>query len=398
MRFPYPERISYSWATLAAAILFLVQILQGTSPLWAMFCFCFIVLAVTGVNLGGGLYRATGAFIFFSATLMLVIGVLGKAVLGEAADSNLQAPMHLIEAYTLGMAAMCFAAFIEHAVRPKDSLLTLWFPVTSLRNLFVGVITAGIVLDSVWVVGVSYSPGSILSALRYASDLISFGVVLGVMYCVRSSNGRRSLNAFLIVVIVLMTVQGLLQSTKQGLFLGPFCWMLGAGASRFRLRPVHLITFAATLFVLLYYCVPIVQSNKSTGLGSTYAESFSRLANEFLNIKELRKEAAGVGEYDYGPVNYYNQSEGFLDRLQMIGIDDLLIAETDRDGYFGYLPTIEGFQNLIPHFIWRNKPTPYFGNGYAHELSLLDDNDYSTGVSFSPTADAYKQGGFVGIG
>jgi len=83
--------------------------------------------------LGGGLYRPAGAYIFFNFMLTAFIGVVGKILLQEPADSNLQNSMHLIEVYMVGMASMCFAALMDHTFRPKRALLVRWFPVVSLR-------------------------------------------------------------------------------------------------------------------------------------------------------------------------------------------------------------------------------------------------------------------------
>jgi hypothetical protein len=56
-----------------------------------------------------------------------------------------------------------------------------------------------------------------------------------------------------------------------------------------------------------------------------------------------------------------------------------------------------GFENIIPHVFFPNKPMMLLGNIYAHQIGILPDEDYSTGVSFSPAADAYREGGIFGV-
>ena len=53
--------------------------------------------------------------------------------------------------------------------------------------------------------------------------------------------------------------------------------------------------------------------------------------------------------------------------------------------------------NTIPHFLWPSKPTLNFGNTYAHELGQLSDDDTLTGISFSPTSEAYHLDRWVGV-
>jgi hypothetical protein len=381
----------------AATGLSLALVWQGTGLAWSLLFFCFLMLAVTGFNVAGGLYRAPGAFILFNALLTMVIGVVGKIVLLEAADSNLQAPMHLMEAYMLGMASMCLASIVERVFRPNRSLMVQWFPITSLRTLYIGIATTGMGLQIFWLTSPAIVEGSVTSALRYADQMLPFAVILGVMYTVRRSNGKRSLTPFLIFIMTLMTLEGLNSYSKQGLFMGSFCWVLGAGVSRLRLRTVHYVTAVVVGFVLVYFGVTIVQAGKNLNRELSQQESIQQTMGLISNFKELRAEDQEEDDTldSRQDVNYYNQPEGFLDRLEMVGIDDLLIDETDRDGYFGFGSTYQGFISVVPHFIWKNKPYMYYGNTYAHQLSLLSDDDNSTGVSFSLSADAYKEGGFI---
>jgi len=94
---------------------------------------------------------------------------------------------------------------------------------------------------------------------------------------------------------------------------------------------------------------------------------------------------------------YFNTPQGFFDRLQMISIDDALNNHTQQFGTYGILPVIQSFENLIPRFIWPDKPPLLSGNTYAHEVGLLAEADTSTGVSFSSTAVAFHLLGWPGI-
>jgi hypothetical protein len=98
-----------------------------------------------------------------------------------------------------------------------------------------------------------------------------------------------------------------------------------------------------------------------------------------------------------GNVHYYSQHLSLLDRLDIIAGDDALIDVADREGAYGYLPLVVGFENLIPHVFFPDKPTTLIGNVYGHQIGILSDDDNSTGVSFSPSADAYREGRVMGI-
>jgi hypothetical protein len=81
----------------------------------------------------------------------------------------------------------------------------------------------------------------------------------------------------------------------------------------------------------------------------------------------------------------------------MVSIDDALINHTQQFGTFGIAPVIQSFENVVPHFIWPDKPSLMAGNTYAHEVGLLAEEDTSTGVSFSSTAVAFHLLGWPGI-
>ena len=81
----------------------------------------------------------------------------------------------------------------------------------------------------------------------------------------------------------------------------------------------------------------------------------------------------------------------------MISIDDALIDHTAKFGTFGLYPMVIAFQNIVPRFIWPNKPNYLSGNVYAHEVGILGEEDDSTGVSFSSTSTAYHLAGWQGV-
>ena len=101
--------------------------------------------------------------------------------------------------------------------------------------------------------------------------------------------------------------------------------------------------------------------------------------------------------YEDRVAGYYNTPQGFFDRLQMIAIDDALINNTERFGNFGIYPLVASFENLVPHFIWKDKPAVFFGNVYAHQIGMLAEDDDSTGISFSPASDGFHMASWYGI-
>jgi len=397
MRIPYPERISYTGALCFAAALLIVQLLEGTEVVFALCCFAYILVTVTAFNFAGGLYRPAGAFIFFNSVLSIILALIVKAVLGEPADGNLIAPLRIIEVYLLGMVGMLIAAFLERQFRPRRALIPSVLPLVSLRATWIGAAILGLASNFFWLTGPNLPNGGIFTALHNIDSLLPFAMILGVVYTVRATKGRQTLSPALAALYVFMSLDSLIYFSKQALFTPIFCWVLGAGLARYKLKPVNYVTLGLVLFILMYYGTPYVAVGKASDrpLGLIPTINFS--IGMIMDINTVRAEYRKGEEEQYTSTNYFNHAEGIFDRLEMVAIDDLLVNTADRIGYFGFEPTKEGWENLIPHIFWPTKPVPYFGNQYAHALGILADEDGSTGVSFTASADSYYQGGFYGV-
>jgi hypothetical protein len=395
VRIPFPERVSYLTALIAATLLMLVQQLEHTDKLFSLLCFVYVIITVLAFNVAGGMYRPAGAYIGFTALLNALIGLAAKGFLGEPANSNLQAPVTTMLVYVGGMSALLAAVLVERSIRPTRPLVERWFPTISLRSVYLGAAVMGITSNAIWIT--SPKIGNFAHFLHNVDVLLPFSLILGVIYTVRSSDGKHSVTPFLLGLMVLQTLDGVAQFSKQGLLTPAFCWALGAGIARYRMKLVSGVLILISGFMLLHYGLPIVQVGKDIEHGNDQVVNFQKVRDLFLHFDQTKAEYEASNDEEESPVLYYNHPQGFLDRLSFLSTDDLLIQESDQDGQIGYLPVIEGFENLVPHFLWADKPTPYFGNLYAHDLGLLPDDDMSTGVSFGAAADAYKEGGFVGV-
>ena len=180
----------------------------------------------------------------------------------------------------------------------------------------------------------------------------------------------------------------------------PFaCWLLAAGAQSYRINRAQVVGGGLALLFMTTYLVPYSQYGRtqtSGTIGGNISVSLGLLSN-LGTVRQIYKqqEAASVSEGDRG---YFNTPQGLADRLQMIFVDDALINATEQGAPLGIYPILTDFENLVPHVFWPDKPSFLWGNIYAHEAGLpLQEEDESTGVSFSPTAEAYHTLKWVGI-
>ena len=400
MRIPFPERIKPWHAGCFAAILCLFELLEGTHPFFVLCVFAYIMTATVAFNLAGGLTRASGAYILFNALLGILVSLCGKAVLWEPADATLRAPTTTILVYTVSMMVFLFAIAVSRRLLPKVPLLERGDKADDTRQIAVGCLAAGIGLAMMRLY-VNTGYGSIGSAINQMAFFVPLGITLAVYDRIRTSGGRSSASITALVgCVYLVTLGGILGTSKQGIFTPLAAYLVACGALRYRFRLLGVATLGMIMFVAVYYMVPYDQVVRNYTRNYTSFSDQIAGARYWLNhMDEVRTEYNFTTEEvanSRGP-RYFSEDRGFLERLGMIAMDDALIDITDINGTFGLHPVAVAFENLIPHVIWRNKPDYDFNNTFAHELGLLSYDDLTTGISFGPGADAYHEAGWFGV-
>ncbi len=393
MRFPFPERVRYSHALLFATALFGAQMLEGTNFMMAGLVFCFILVSTAAFNIAGGFYYPSGAFIGFNAVLTLVMPMVAKVILLEPAQRNLRVPIRTVEVYLCGMVAMLAGAVFTRKYRPAVGFISNMLPPENLRVAFRGGVVFAIFFAFLQG-SAGGGDGSFGSLLNQLNRFPVLAYLLGVVGTVYRTRGKSSLTWPLLLLMLNGASAGLFTFSKEA-FLGPFfCWALGCAYMRYKLSWMNWIMFFAGLAFTVTYLVPYAQVGRdSLDDGRTVQEVSSDLIRNPTEMRATYKAMTVQTEQFHD----YDTSVPLLDRLDVLAPDDALVEVTGRTGFFGYVPEIAGLGNFVPHFLWPDKPRVYFGNAYGHEIGILADNDFATGLSFSPSADAYHQGGAMAL-
>jgi hypothetical protein len=400
VRLAFPERISYTWVCIFALVLCAVQVYQGTAPLFSLGCFFFINVSAIAFNVAGGLTRPSGAYIFFFSLLGVIIGLFWKAVLNEPADSNLAVPMLTIEIYAAAIFGMLAAAFVSRRLTPKQALLANFVTDDNMQTATVGCLVAGVILLVVFTL-VPKGEGSVLSALAQLNRFILMAIFLGVIHAIRRSGGTRSISLPSLIAASIMFCLGVLGFSKEGMITPFVCWLIAAGSQNYKVSLGQIGGGILVTIFLFQYMVPYSQYGRNFQ-GDTFSTNFSASISMLEDLGTIRRDYqqsetnSGEEEDDLNK-GYFNTSQGFFDRLQMIGPDDSLNALTEQGVVPGIAPIYMFFGNLVPHFIWKDKPTWGGGNLYARQMGKLDEDDTTTGISFTPAGEAFHLMRWIGI-
>src|ERR1700730_4545059 len=319
MRLPFPTRIPFPLALLGATIIAGLQLLQGTTPEFTMYAFIFIVLSAVTFNLAGGFTRPSGSYVFFYAFLVVIVGLITKAYLGEPADSNLRSPILTMKVHAGGITAMLMAVLLSRRFTRKRAILGNILKFKDMRNAAIGCAVVGL-LDFLAEGLIPHKSGGILTAFAQVNRFMPMAVILSTAYAIRSSNGKSAISPLVLFVLAANLSMGLFGFSKEGIFAPVLCWIVVACSLRLQVRVYQIVVASFFIFLMVYYLVPYSQYGRN--LVST-EQSFServaisydlftspgRVREDYLQTKREVDQSEGL--------QYFNDSQGFFDRLQM---------------------------------------------------------------------------------
>lgn len=387
-----PTRVPFSYLASFSAALLLVEVVEGTPMLLAFTAQAFILVAGIAFNLCGGLAYASGAFVFFSALLSLGFGMVLKAVLGEPLQSNLIAPQKSMLVYLAGMTSVLLAASVAVRLRRRRGLLEsidLSRQVTStgLGCLLIATVTPLLL------------PEGLEGTFRqFNSAFVSVSILLMVYQVCKATGGARSYHPVALMSLLYMTgYYGILHYSKQGLFVPSVAWAIAAIAGGYRISFSRLVVTGAIAAVAVSLLTPYSQLARNYMGRDDESQQALRLLTHPLETRALYQEQSKLN-YEMGvDYHWFNEPQGLADRLTMIPIDDALIASTDTLRPGSPYALWSDVLNIVPGFLYPNKPVLQWGNIYAHDIGVLADTDDSTGISFTPYADGYHTAQWLGV-
>jgi hypothetical protein len=406
MRIPFPDRISLAYVAVFASLVCVVEQIEGTGSFFSICVFLFIFLAGVAFNIAGGFSRVSGAYVFFFATLGSIVGWVMKDILGERADSNLQSPNLTAAVYLGTMVSLTVAVFLSKKITTKRALLARFLTDDNVRTSVVGCTVVGFAVSLLLVI-LPHAPGSVLSFLSQLNNWAPLAVIIGVTYEVRRSGGTRSLTPTILVAMgTTFFFTGLVGFSKEGLFTPFLCYLVAASSVGYRFSRKQIGVGLAVTYFMLHFMVPYSQYGRqyrteSEDRQAGFAETLGHVEDLLSNLsatRSLYRAQTAEREESGQEGGYFNQSQGLFDRLHMFGPDDSLVTATaEGKNLYGLYPLWYSVYNAVPHFLWPNKPVYMFGNLYAHEIGGIAEDNFGTGISFSPAGQAFHMAQWIGV-
>lgn len=302
----------------------------------------FIIIAGAAFNLAGGLSRPSGSYVFFFSVLAVILGLVWKAFLGEPADSNLVQPNLTMEIYVGSIAAMWLAVAVSRKLALRKPLLGGLVTDANMKDATVGCMATGVAVAAVLML-VEIQTGGLLSALAQVNRFLPMAVILGVIHEMRRTGGRKSVSLPVFISMGIIFLQGILSFSKEGIFTPLACWMIAAASQGYRLSKFQLMGILFGLYIMVHFLVPYAQYGRNDvppSFAGRVGVSFNLLSD--LEGTRAKYEESSEDYYSRQVQGYFDKSQGFMDRLQMISSDDSLHDLTEKKGVIGPLPVIMG--------------------------------------------------------
>jgi len=186
------------------------------------------------------------------------------------------------------------------------------------------------------------------------------------------------------------------------------CYLAAAAAQGYKFSIRQVAAGVLGCYFLLHFMVPYSQYGRNVRLNTapSFAQFSGNISSAIAQLSDLegtRESYLATAEVallktDAGYGHYFNQDQGLFERLHMLGPDDALIDATDQGrSQYGLAPLWYAVEDIVPHFLWRDKPNAAYGNLYSHEILYYAGEDFTTGISFSPGGEAYHAAKWYGV-
>lgn len=384
MKLSLPTHVPARELLIFLGVTFFVQVIEGTKILTAFEFGAFLFICADAFNAAGGLIYPSGAYIFFFSLLSVGVGGYVKTLFGEPLDSNVTNAQRSMLAYVACAGSLWVASKLNRQMRAKRPWLMRYQTDYRIRQVALGSALFG---QYGWLI----IPYSVITTFEQVNNFLPLAVLLLVYARTRQTGGRQSFTLLAFVVWLYSTVTwGILAFSKQGMFVPSVVWAIGALAAGYRASLKQVLILAAAASLAAAILTPVSQLGRNYQQDPHANQIAWSLLSHPLDTRHRYLEAQAASLATGTTIHWFNGAEGLLDRLAMFPIDDALMNVTDQGHELGFAPIESRIYNMVPRYLLRgDKPTLHWGNSYAHEIGLLGVDDFTTGVSFSPVADAY---------
>lgn len=363
---------------LFAVLLF--HLILGTTPLVLFIAFVTILIGVF-MLLELGLENAASLVGFLFVFNTVTFAVILKTLFLQPLDSNLYRPTTGFVVVLLAVLQMFFALKI---VRILPTGAPIFKPTTNLKYLKYLAVASFVIGFAFWLLNQRflidrrasfYSESTSFGGFASFTYIFYMAIVAATAYVILSTNGKRSLNIWVVLLLIVGAIIGLVASRKIELAYTFLSYYLTSFYFRRFISKKQVTTLA--LFVVFAFFVfgPVVHTFRSELWFLSFPQKVDFLRDNWrsvLNKAQLESFLDRVlsrrkNGYDF---EYFGRNLFFIDRFATIQHIDLIIDTVEQQEHLGAATLLRGYSRVLPRFLYSEKSTISQADEVTWELGL----------------------------
>lgn len=344
---------------------FLWQLALGTSLFYAFTSLAIFLLSPLVIRLNGGVSSMGSLLFIASYTKLFFVSQWLKILLGQPADTYLQAPEQTVFVLLLGVGVFMLAGTVVQLLFRGSSHSSIISQDPRFLSRL-AIVVVGLTLLSIigrYLAGLSragegeYEEGQGLVILMYMASLMPLAVAALTARCAILSDGHHFIDRWVMLVLILTVFQGFWENVRLIMLAGivAFGATYIAYGGIIRFRHVVMLGLAGIVMQVLVFPLIDIQRGIERGLGTTgFLQETLNIMSDLLDPDSRAQREEGLENlyYSWDTRLYYGEPLGFLDRFAPSPLDEA-VAYVEDVGTVGSEAFFDQFLYAIPNVILR---------------------------------------------
>ncbi len=366
-----------------------LQLALGANPVVLALAIISCVAGLAGFRIAGA-YQSGAWLAFFFVLGNVIVALVAKTAFLQPLDSNLFAPIESFLVLATGSVALLIALIVVMTIPVGKPLLHSTRDPRLLRFLSNSTFALGTLFW--YLTRLFQDPGaSGFGGVAVFWNLLLMAVIARTAMVIERTDGRRSVDATLVLILLACVVVGLIDNSKTEVAL-PIVAYFATSVFYFRgLTRRQCVAGALGVALMAAVIGPMIHAYRALGIHDIpwrqrvgLIERGVKDALTHGDIAFYQEVASEVASMDFGAgyYDYFGRGSGqmLLGRYASIQQIDPIIATVNRRGFRGGSVIWPAFQRLAPTFLFPAKPRETEGFLLLVQLGISDPegNKYPT--------------------
>ena len=375
-----PKFLQFAVGGFVFVSVFLLQLAFGADVKILLLATGTAILALLLLHSAGifNMASLTG-FAFFLNTV--IFAVLLKTVLAQPIDENLYSPFtSFFIVFLVGIEI--FLAFKLAQIMPVGK--SIFQPMNDLRFLKYLAIVCYVSGLFLWLLSQFYhidprhqyvSEGEGFGGFTTVYPIFYMSIVASTAFVLISSNNKKSVNKWLVFILLTGTLMGLVESRKMLLGLTFGYYFFTSFVYRYRITARQVIFGVLLLLFIFFIFAPIVHVYRTDLWFLPFQQRIDYIVSNAPNMIQSNYlfnyfRRVMNHEYSLNRYHYFDQNLVLIDRFATIQHSDLVIDSFQNRDVMGTEILWRGFGLILPSFLNPNKSSISLGDEIMWELGL----------------------------